>query len=92
MIDGTRVFLTRQRLRWSQYQIGKYLGISRHVVLKLEQGLDVEPKREQQVTERLERLYKAAQTDLQAIPQPARYFRNVKDVRDAVDSILEVVV
>ena len=61
-------------------------------MLKLEQGLDVEPKREQQVTERLERLYKASQTDLQAIPPPARYFRNVKDVRDAVDSILEVVV
>jgi len=89
MVDKTKISLTRRRLQWSQYQIGKYLGISRHVILKLEQGLDVDVKGEKRVNERLEVLYEAAHNDLSAIPKPAKYMRNLSDIQAAVNGVCE---
>lgn len=87
-MDKAMLYVTRLKLGWSQYQMGKFLGVSRHVVLKLEQGLEVDTLKVEKAAMKLEQLAEVVKVHgAAAIPKPAPYMRNLKDIRAKVKEL-----
>lgn len=89
-MDKGTLYVTRLRLGWSQYQMGKYLGLTRHVVLKIETGVDVGTAKVEKAVPKLEALAEAVRVHgAAAIPKPAPYMRNLVDIRAKVKELSE---
>lgn len=85
IMDKTMLYVTRLTLGWSHYQMGRFLGLTRHVVFKVEEGLEVDTLNVEKAQERLEQLTEAVKVHgAAAIPKPAPRMKNLADINATI--------
>lgn len=82
-MNGRQLYATRIRLGWTQFQMGKVLGISKTAVNRLEQ--DLPAKCTNIASQRAEALTRICDAGLASyLPKPMPYVTNAHDIRNDI--------
>jgi len=85
-VNGRQLYATRIRLGWSQFHMGKVLGLSKTAVNRLEQ--DKPAKSTNIASKRVEALSRICDAGLAGeLPKPLPYVTNFRDIRSAIANL-----